>query len=517
MGTLSGQFNPLRRMITDRRMGAGNHPAQEAIWRHRAVFRLILILCILITFLIIFKANLVAANGLVTQPFDPKWHGVEVASAGSEIWFPKTQRNHLDTASSASESRSPNHLAAQNYSYPPFFGQGAGGYGQGVPPSGDIPLVNAGEFVPSRSTIPPTAPSLPLPSSGVGGLVVTSPEVGIPTPPGPVAEIHRLDNVEILAQVGSSWILASDIRPGVAEVMEERKGTISPREWPVVERMATVRILDQMIETRLLYLAARQRIPAERWAEIEKRLTAAFDNDELPRRVKEGKYASVDEYKAQLERLGSSLEQERRLFIERAIASQWLHHAIGPIPEPTPAELLAYYRDHVHEFETPAQARWEEVWVNLPRYSTGEEAWNKLAVVGNMLLEGLPLEEALARQPAQPPRCEGTRRDWTQLDSPLIDPMVRQAVCHLPVGAWSEIFRSGNRLYIVRVLERQEAVRIPFTEAQAQIRKRIVDERRRERIRNYLADLRAQTTVWTIFDGDPQVAAWREMWARPTR
>ncbi len=343
------------------------------------------------------------------------------------------------------------------------------------------------------------------------------PNAGLPTPPGPVAEIRRLDDVEILAQVGSSWILARDIRLGVAEVLEEQMASISPRQLPVVERMATVRILDQMIETRLLYLAAKQRIPAERWAAIEKQLSAVFEKEELPRRIKQGKFSSLEEYKAKLERLGSSLEHERRLFTERAIASQWLLHAIGPIAEPDPAELFAYYRDHLHEFETPAQARWEEVWVTLPRYSSGEESWAKLAAVGNMLLHGLPLEEALARQASEPPRCEGTRRDWMPLDSPLIDPIVQQAVLHLPEGAWSEIFRSGNRLYIVRVLERKQPARIPFTEAQAQIRKRILEERRRQRIQSYLAELRAQTTVWTVFDGDPQVVAWRQMWSQSGR
>ncbi|MCS7239184.1 MAG: peptidylprolyl isomerase [Thermoguttaceae bacterium] len=336
-------------------------------------------------------------------------------------------------------------------------------------------------------------------------------------PQAPVAELRRLDDVEILAQVGSSWILAKDVRPAVAEVMEERKGSVPPREWPVLERMATVRILDQLVETRLLYLAAKQRIPAERMGEIEKRLTAAFEEEELPRRVKEGKFGSVDAYRAKLEEWGGSLDQERRLYIERAIASQWLHHAIGPIAEPDPAELLAYYQTHIHEFETPAQVRWEEVWVNVPRYSEGQEARERLALVGNMLLAGMPLEAALANQPPDPPRCEGARRDWMAKGSMLVDPILEEVLFHLPIGMWSEIFRVGNRFYIVRVLERQEAVRTPFSDAQPEIRKRIVDERRREKIRNYLAELRSQVTIWTVFDDDPQVAAWRRMWAQSRR
>gem|GEM_PF-2947428 len=360
-------------------------------------------------------------------------------------------------------------------------------------------------------------PQGPVPNPGGVHINSADSRLGNPdiyTSPGPVAEIRRMEDLEILAKVGSSWILAGDIRPGVAEVLEERASAIPPHERPIVEKMATVRILDQMIETRLLYLAATQRIPAERLAEIEKRLAQVFEDEELPRRVKAGNFDSVQAYQTKLESLGGSLERERRLFIERAIASQWLHHAIGPIPEPDPGELLQYYQEHIDEFETPAQVRWEEVWVNIPRYSDGLEAWAKLAHVGNMLLQGVPLEQALASQPPGEPRCYGQRRDWLPAGSPLVSPVMQAVLFQLPVGFWSEIFREQNRFYIVRVLERKEAVRTPFSEAQPKIRKQLVEHRRKEKIRAYLAELRSQTTIWTVFDEDPQATAWRKAWAQ---
>jgi hypothetical protein len=335
--------------------------------------------------------------------------------------------------------------------------------------------------------------------------------------PGAVAEVRRLEDVEILAQVGNSWILASDVRPGVAEILEERAANVPPDQRATIERMATVRILDQLVETRMLYLAAKHRVPSERMTEMEKRLGEYFDTDELPRRLKEGKYTSVEQYQQKLESLGGSLEHERRLFIERAIASQWLHHAIGTVPEPDPTELWEYYRAHLEEFTTPARARWEEVWVNIPRYSDGKEAWAKLAAVGNMLLSGMSLEQALEQQPREEPRCFGQRRDWTTQGSLLAEPQLEAVVFNLSVGYWSQIFRVANRFYIVRVLERQEATVTPFPEAQNAIRKKIIQERRQQKIRDYLTQLRSDTTIWTVFDGDAQVAEWRRQWATSSR
>ena len=56
--------------------------------------------------------------------------------------------------------------------------------------------------------------------------------------------------------------------------------------------------------------------------------------------------------------------------------------------------------------------------------------------------------------------------------------------------------------YIVRVLERKEAGRTPFTETQTAIRKRLEGKRKQELIKGELVRLRKNSRVWTVFDGD---------------
>ena len=54
----------------------------------------------------------------------------------------------------------------------------------------------------------------------------------------------------------------------------------------------------------------------------------------------------------------------------------------------------------------------------------------------------------------------------------------------------------------MRVIERQEAGRTPFLEAQVKIRETLRDERRKKALDEYLAKLRERTPVWTVFDAD---------------
>ena len=48
--------------------------------------------------------------------------------------------------------------------------------------------------------------------------------------------------------------------------------------------------------------------------------------------------------------------------------------------------------------------------------------------------------------------------------------------------------------------ERKDAGRIPFTEAQVEIRDTLITDRRREATDAYLEKIRQRTPVWTVFD-----------------
>ena len=78
--------------------------------------------------------------------------------------------------------------------------------------------------------------------------------------------------------------------------------------------------------------------------------------------------------------------------------------------------------------------------------------------------------------------------------------MLDEALFTLPVGQLSSILDDGKSLHIVRVVERTEAGRTPFLEAQVDIRDRLIAERRKKEMDDYLEKIRERTPVWTIFD-----------------
>ena len=79
-----------------------------------------------------------------------------------------------------------------------------------------------------------------------------------------------------------------------------------------------------------------------------------------------------------------------------------------------------------------------------------------------------------------------------------------QAIFSLPPNQLSQILEDERGFHIVRVLEREEAGRTPFTEAQVKIKEELRNKRVKQEIADHLERLREATPIWTIFDGEPE-------------
>jgi parvulin-like peptidyl-prolyl isomerase len=66
----------------------------------------------------------------------------------------------------------------------------------------------------------------------------------------------------------------------------------------------------------------------------------------------------------------------------------------------------------------------------------------------------------------------------------------------------SPILESTDGFHIVRVLERKEASRRPFTDVQIEIRETLKKQRFNEGVEKYLAKLRQDARIWTVFTGN---------------
>ena len=365
-------------------------------------------------------------------------------------------------------------------------------------------------------------PSNGLPAPSAAPLLVAAAPQGPPVPTTPPEQLFEPG--KIIAWVGDQSIQSGDIMPTIDQMLAPVLAKMSPEE--IRSQQAQIdeqkqKLLQQSlgnsIETKLLYLDFLRSLPDEKRKEIlpniTKRAEEQFYEKQLPDALKRAKLESAIELDLELRKFGSSLAAQRRMFVERILGQSVLGQKIEYEPEVTHQEILDYYREHTADYERPARARWEKLTVRFDRFQSKVEAWAALAQMGNEVLRGAPLEAVARRSSQDPDAQEGGYHDWTTHGS-LASDVLNQAIFSQPVGKLSERLEDQRGFHIVRVIEREDAGRVPFVDAQVDIKESIRKQKIRKQISDYVTKLRSEIPVWTIFD-EQETAAQPATASRP--
>jgi parvulin-like peptidyl-prolyl isomerase len=329
------------------------------------------------------------------------------------------------------------------------------------------------------------------------------------------ADSANLDGCQVIARIDNQIVLACEVLWRVNQTLEEHQQRvpaeqrIPPEQLPLVREQLMRRELAAMLDRKLLFGEFRRNVPAENLPRIEESLREPFEDREMPELFAQLKVNNQADLERELARLGSSLSDVRRTFNEKVIASEWIRSKVKVNEEVSPEEMVEYYRAHLTDYDYPTQARWEELMVRRGRFADSQQAYAALARMGNEVWEmgtqkqvqGAAFAEVAKAKSDGFTAKEGGVHDWTTqgaLKSAAID----QALFSLEVGQMSPILESEEGFHIVRVLERKQAGRRPFTEVQAEIRERLREERFHAGVKEYLGQLRRDARIWTAYTGN---------------
>lgn len=309
-----------------------------------------------------------------------------------------------------------------------------------------------------------------------------------------------------LATVGPEVILLSEILPEVDKMLEPYKDKAPPDALEMQRILLIQKLLAQHIDVKLLLVDLKNKVPKDNLPKLRDQFLEPFEEKEVPALLKQYEASNRSELDQKMRAEGQSLVQYRQQFIDRTMAGTWARQQIKRDKEITHQDMVDYYRAHLSDYEFPAKARWEQLTVDFGSRRSKEEAYRRIAMLGNMVLDGMPFAEVAKQHSDGPTASEGGQRDWTTQGS-LVCEALDKALFELPVGQLSPIIEDRSSFHIIRVQERQAAGRVDFLEAQADIRKKLQTADRSEQVREYIEKLRKNTEVWTIFDEFKQEVA----------
>jgi parvulin-like peptidyl-prolyl isomerase len=164
--------------------------------------------------------------------------------------------------------------------------------------------------------------------------------------------------------------------------------------------------------------------------------------------------------------------------------------------------MLAWYREHAAEYELVGKARWQHLMIRAGSTRSKGEAYELARQCGAQIYHGASFEEIARQHSEGSTREAGGLHDWTSQGS-LASKVLDHALFTLPTGQLSQPIEDEQGFHVIRVLERKDAGSVPFAEAQVEIKTKIKQQRVVNRVKEYLAELKVKTPVWTVFDLPP--------------
>ncbi|MEX2171997.1 MAG: peptidylprolyl isomerase [Pirellulales bacterium] len=389
-----------------------------------------------------------------------------------------------------------------------------------APPAAPVANVAA---APPAEQVPPTAPTSPVEPTPPDEMLLESPRP------------RAMEAGQVIARVNGEVVLACEVMWMANVELEHRLGTLPaeqraqiPADQLQAVREALMRqLLLGVVDRKIKYTDFRRNAPMADLKLIHGNLDTHFDDKEIPRLLKAFKAQNAQDLEVKLHAVGTSLREQREMFYEQMIGHSWIREQVKVDETVTHEDMLAYYQQHLAENEFPTQVRWEELMIRIDRCpgANWEErkasAYRQVAELGNQLWQRVqatpPAEQAFAdvakTHSHGATSTDGGLHDWTTQGA-LRATTINDAIFSLAPGQMSDnILATDDGFHIVRVLERKDAGRTPFTEVQAAITEKVVDQRFNAAAKEKIDTIRAEARIWTVYTGQTTATA---LFTRPS-
>ncbi|MGA2254800.1 MAG: hypothetical protein ABSG53_09075, partial [Thermoguttaceae bacterium] len=186
-----------------------------------------------------------------------------------------------------------------------------------------------------------------------------APAPGLTTDPNAGEARAIRGRAQILARVGNDVVLTSDVLIGIDDMMANARIRIPPdkvaKQWAALVQEVTAgidafnahyldpdpvkamslsqrrlihQLVRQQIDAKMIYQDFRKMVPKEALPPIEESVNRHFEENQLKILMKRENVGSRADLENALRAKGSSLEREKRTFMERILAQQWVQEQV---------------------------------------------------------------------------------------------------------------------------------------------------------------------------------------------
>ena len=311
-------------------------------------------------------------------------------------------------------------------------------------------------------------------------------------------EYHQgesFENSRVLALVGGHPIFVGDMMFEVNQILEKYMKDAPQDAKDAQKSKLMARLLPKYVEQKTLYVSTLDQLPdGADINDILKQAEKTFNNKALPDLMKNSGIESIPKFDAILRSQGTSVRQMRRSWAKDQISKFFLQEKVKFNRQVTHLEMLDEYRANFDDYAVKGKVRFEQIEIQPAKVGGRLAAKEKIEDIYNRLVHGGNFE-AIAKKESHGFRAfKGGQYDWTSKGS-LVNKEIDKSIFSLPQGKLSGVIETKSGFHIIRVIERVEDHHTPFTEAQVEIKKRLLEARRDVAFRNHIDGLKGKIDV----------------------
>jgi parvulin-like peptidyl-prolyl isomerase len=307
----------------------------------------------------------------------------------------------------------------------------------------------------------------------------------------------------VVARVDDRAILLQDAIGPIKPQLELMRQQLAPSEYVRQERAILKTATDRLIDRAVLLKEVDAKLKDPKRIEtIRKSIALEFEKN-LLKLARDNGMKSKEEVLKQLEKEGSSLDVQRKEFIDNILAQEFLRQQLMPmIADPTREEMAAWHRDHAAQFQQNAGVLWRNIEVRIG--ADPKAAAEKVHKAQERLSAGDDFAVVAKEMSEDTTAKNGGLCPFTSKGS-YYEPLVDEALFSMPVGRFSTPIRGRDAFHIVKVEKRTSDGVRPFTECQPEIKKAMKEERIKELRVAKMVELRKRHFIESVYDR-PEVA-----------
>lgn len=327
---------------------------------------------------------------------------------------------------------------------------------------------------------------------------VTTASPAIPT----LEHMKQFEAGRLIAVVGEERITVGDLIPPskVTDKLVANPQYEMLLRQALAEAVVRKALAQRFVNDKVSGKPVKERITAE--AQIKKQTNKIFFEQIVPKQKEKLKCTSDAEFDSKLAEMGKSLQSLKTEFAEQTWAQEHVRENVKENPQVELSELQDYYDENIESYRRPAKVRFQILSAVFSKYPNKQAAYQAIVDMGNEVrLGGAPFDAVAKRSSTGFRASEGGRFDWTSkgaLKSKIID----QTIFENPVTGLSKIIEDEDGFHIVEVLERVPESIQSFADAQAEIKKSIVEKKIETQRSDFIKKVRKETQVWTRWPAD---------------